>query len=73
MPAGGDGIYYFSVYFLLVNGKIGYFDMEINGQTICSAFARQTDGPNNDGPTSCVAVSYVTEGAEPNFPVITQN
>ena len=50
------------MYFLLINGKIGYFDMEINGRTICSASARQTDGPNSDNPTSCTAVSYAAEG-----------
>ena len=62
MPPGGEGFYYFSVYLVVVNPEFGYFDLQINGETFCTSFAEQTDTPNNDGPTSCTAVSYAEPG-----------
>ena len=62
VPSGGDGFYYLSLFLVVINPKLAYFDVNVNGETVCTAFAEQTDTPDNDGPTSCNALSYLTEG-----------
>ena len=62
VPPGGDGFYYFSVYLLVLQGYVTVFDIEINGQTICMAYAEQLSS-SDDEKTSCTAVSYAAEGA----------
>ena len=61
-PPGGDGFYYFSLFLVVINPKLAYFDLNVNEGTVCTAFTEQTDTPSNDGPTSCTAISYLTEG-----------
>ena len=65
MPPGGDGFYYFSIFLMVLDLEFAYFDMQINGETICTAYASQTDTPINDENTSCMAVSYVAQGIKP--------
>ena len=59
---GGDGFYYFSVYLLVLQSHVTVFDIEINGQIICTAYAEQLSS-SDDENTSCTAVSYAAEGA----------
>ena len=64
MPSGGNEFYYFSEYIVIWDDEKGYFHIQVNRETVCTAFAQQTDTPANDGPTSCVAVSFVGEGMD---------
>ena len=63
VPPGGDGYYYFSTYLVVDDDETGLFNIELNGELICSAYGDQTDTVNNDENTSCNAAVYVTEGA----------
>ena len=63
VPAGGDGFYYFSVYFTVLYFESAWFDIEINGETICTAYADQSASNHPDyGHTSCSAVTDAAEG-----------
>ena len=60
MPPGGDGYYYFSTYFFVVQGELGSFDIIINGEILCTAEMFHSE--NNDGPAVCGGASYMMEG-----------
>ena len=63
VPSGGDVYYYFSAYFVVWYYEYATFDIQINGETICTAEADRNHSDNNDpGPTSCSAATYATEG-----------
>ena len=62
MPPGGDGHYYFSVYIIISSAEFGYFDIEINGDLLCTAFGDQGDMPLDDGSEACNAATYATQG-----------
>ena len=63
MPPGGDGFYYFSAYFLVWYYESAIFDIQINGETICTAYADRDHSDNAaPGPTSCSAATYAAEG-----------
>ena len=63
MPSGGDGFYYFSAYFTVYYFEHAYFDIQINGESICTAHADRNGSDNTDpGPTSCSAATYADEG-----------
>ena len=63
VPPGADGFYYFSV-FLIVDGDIdAAFDVEINGELICTVFSDLTSSSaNNSETTTCSGVAYAFEG-----------
>ena len=66
MPPGGDGFYYFSFYLLLSSDEYGNFDIQLNGERMCTVYGDQVDTPDNEGPMSCSAVSYATAGKKLN-------
>ena len=68
MPPGGDGFYYFSVY-LRVHGVIeAAFDVEINGQLLCTAYSDLTESPLTDSEiTSCSGVTYAVQGISTSY------
>ena len=70
MPPGGDGFYYFSAYFVVWYFEWAYFDIQINGELICTAFADRNSSDNADsGPTSCSATTLAVEGKKFTYPV----
>ena len=63
VPVGGDGYYYFSTYFTVWYFEFALFDIQINGETICTARAdRSATTFTDDGHTSCSAATFATEG-----------
>ena len=63
MPPGGDGYYYFSVYFHAPGNEYIYLNVEINGVLLCSANSDLTESTSTDyETTSCSAVTYAVEG-----------
>ena len=63
MPSGGEGYYYFSVFLTLFAGDAGFFDLQINGDTMCMAFTdKQGVSGGQDGQAACNVVAYITEG-----------
>ena len=62
MPPGGDGFYYFSAYFLIFYDEWGRFNIEINGEVLCSAQTDQQGTTTDEGQAACSAATYATEG-----------
>ena len=62
VPPGGDGYYYFSVYLIISSAEFAYFDIEINGNLLCTAFGDQGDTPLDPGSATCNAAVYAREG-----------
>ena len=63
MPPGGDGYYYLSIYLLVDGAESAYFDVELNGELICTVFSDLTESPiTDDQITSCSGVTYAIEG-----------
>ena len=60
MPPGGDGFYYFSTYLIVFFEEYGYFDIEINGELMCTAYTNQ--GSSSNGLASCNVFAFATEG-----------
>ena len=63
MPPGGDGFYYFSAYFLIPGGEYGYFDLNINGETLCTAGSDHEDTLYST-QAGCSGAAFVTEGTK---------
>ena len=66
MPSGGDGFYYFSVYLSQRGDNFAYFEVQINGGTVCTALTDQHDLPGDAGQATCGAAAYITEGSKKN-------
>ena len=62
VPPGGDGVYYFSVYLLVIDGEFGIFDMTLNDDVICTAHPDHDNGGNDRAPGSCSAIVDVVTG-----------
>ena len=63
MPPGGDGFYYFSVFLIVDGAEFAYFDVELNGQLICTVFSDLTQSSSdNTETTTCSGVAYAVEG-----------
>ena len=60
MPPTGDGFYYFSSYLFVRVGKSGSFNIQINGEVLCTAETVHTT--SNNGPVVCGGASYIMEG-----------
>ena len=62
MPPGGDGYYYFSAFFTINSAEFALFDIQINGQVLCTARGDDADSSNEEAQASCSAATYATEG-----------
>ena len=73
VPPGGDGLYYFSVFLTVIQYDYGRFDIQVNGETICTAFGETNASTFDDTDHgSCSAVTVAAEGKKKvNYPVIT--
>ena len=56
MPPGGDGFYYFSVFLLGDDVEYGIFDIEINGEILCTVLMDQEDTSFDFPQSACSAV-----------------
>ena len=62
MQSGGDGFYYFSTYLVVTDYEYGTFDIQINGETLCTAYTEEEDTSAADrGQAACSGAAYVTE------------
>ena len=61
VPPGGDGVYYFSSYFLVDQGDYGRFDIMLNDDIICTTWPDQ-NASSDLAPGSCSAVVDVVAG-----------
>ena len=66
VPPGGDGTYYFFT-FLTVFGQ-SYFDVEINGELICTVSSNLTQTSEFE-ITSCNGAAYAVEGIHKDLKV----
>ena len=63
MTSDGDGYYYFSTYPVVTYDEYAGFDIQINGETLCTAYTDQEEDTFNDpGQAPCSGAAYVTEG-----------
>ena len=66
-PPGGDGFYYFSAYFLVRYDEYGIFDIQMNGERLCTSDTEQHDTPGDPGQAACSSATYATEGMKKMF------
>ena len=59
---GGRGFYYFSVYLQMEEAKLGHFDLELNGQRLCTAHEDQQETPGDEGQAACSAAAFALAG-----------
>ena len=62
VPFGGDGYYYFSVFLTTIYAKFCHFEIQLNGEILCTAFSDQLETSFGEGETSCSAVAHAVEG-----------
>ena len=62
MPPGGDGFYYLSTFLLHQADEYAVFDIEFNGERVCTAFAEQRETTNDEITASCSAIVDANEG-----------
>ena len=62
VPSGGDGYYYFSVYFLVSTAEFAHFKIQINGQVLCTARGDEAEAITEKAQAACSAATYATEG-----------
>ena len=62
VPSGGDGFYYFSAYLLGRNGELSNFDLQINGDQLCSIQLEQQETSGDFLQSSCSATTYAAQG-----------
>ena len=62
MPPGGDGFYYLSVFLVVFGGKFGHFEIQLNGEILCTAYAEQTQTSASEGQAECSSITYAVEG-----------
>ena len=62
VPPGGRGFYYFSVYLQMEEAELGHFDLELNGQRLCTAHGDQQDTPGDEGQAACSATAFAIAG-----------
>ena len=63
VPPGGDGFYYFSVYLRFYGDQSAGFEVEINGELLCTVAPDLTETDALDlYLASCSSVAYAAEG-----------
>ena len=62
MPPGGDGYYYFSGNLLGDDMEIGFFDIDINGDVLCTVRVEQQDSVTDFPQSGCGAAIHAVEG-----------
>ena len=62
MPPGGDGFYYFSVFLVVDSGEQAYFDIQTNGEVLCSTLTDKQETAGDEGNAACSAAFYAIEG-----------
>ena len=63
VPPGGEGLYYFSTYFLAQSGEVAAFNMVVNDVIVCTAYGDEDTNSGTDSPqATCSAVVDVVEG-----------
>ena len=62
VPPGGDGFYYFSVYVMVNAGEECRFNLEINGEKLCSLDGDQNKSTGDESQSACSAAAYAAEG-----------
>ena len=70
VPPGGDGYYYFSVYLLGDYNEFGYFDIQINGEILCTVRLEQQETFIDFPQSACSAAIYSIEGTKPHWFVV---
>ena len=67
MPSGGEGYYYFSVYLLGDDTEYGYFDLEINGDILCTIRVdnNKQEAVSDYQQSACSAAINAAEGTKP--------
>ena len=64
MPPGGDGHYYFSTHLLGQDAKYSIFDIQINGDVLCTVNLDQEDTSSDALQAACSTVTYATAGTK---------
>ena len=60
--SGGDGFYYFSTSLLGNEGEASRFEIQINGDVLCTVDLEQQQQSDDYLQSSCSAATYATQG-----------
>ncbi len=63
VPPGGDGLYYFSLYFLGDDGEFNVLDIKVNGERWCSGDGNAFNSTHYP-QAACSALAYLVQGKE---------
>ena len=64
MPPGGDGFYYFSTYLTGIFAEFSIFDLQINGDVLCTVNLDQTESSADALQSACTSATYATAGTK---------
>ena len=67
MPPGGDGFYYFSTFLLGWDDELSLFDIQINGDVLCTVRLEQVNTSVDLLQSTCSAVIYASQGTLGGF------
>ena len=63
VPPGGDGFYYFSIFLTTDGDESSYFDIQSNGEILCTVYSDLTESPTSDSAmVSCGGATFAVEG-----------
>ena len=62
VPSGGDGYYFLSTYLLGVYSEYSNFDLQINGNILCTVRLEQHDTSGDWLQSGCSAATYAAQG-----------
>ena len=62
VPPGGDGYYFFSTYLLGQRSEYSLFDIQINGDVLCTVRLEQHEISGDDLQSGCSAATYTVQG-----------
>ena len=65
VPSGGEGFYLFSVYLLGTILEESLFDIQINGETMCTIIMEQLETSLDALQAACSAAKFVAQGNMP--------
>ena len=63
VPSGGDEFWYIAAYFLMFYSEYAWFDIQLNGATLCTVQTDQED-PLEYGQAACSASALTAEDVE---------
>ena len=62
VPPGGDGYYSWTLYLIGANGENSEYNIEMNGERLCSVRMDQQQTSSDVEQSTCSAIAYAAQG-----------